>query len=553
MAFLHGVEVLELDGGPRPISTVKSSVIGLVGAAAKGPINKPVLIAGSRKEAVKIFGKPTGDNTIPDFLDAIFDQAGAMVVVVNAFDRSKVNSDTMRKSAAAMPYQFKKVEYKLSDFTFNGDSLDLGYKHLSNIVVKSVDEKITYVEGKAYEITSTTPATENSPASGNTILKLKDGNGSLMSNAQVKVSFVRYEVELDHDYVSDVVLKKIDGSKVYTDNTDYDVDEDKGVVIQVPSQGIKKEDKVLISYKYPDPTKAESNDIRGKGSDTGIQALLGAESTVYATPRILLAPGFTGKLSADKQGFHSDDVSSDLVSIADRLRAIVVADGPSTNDEDAKAYAALQGSARLYLVDPNVKVPGAANDEALIQPSSPRVAGIIAKSDNERGFWWSPSNRPVYGILGTDRAIDFTLGDSNARANLLNENNVATIIRQNGFRLWGNRSCSLDPKWKYISVRRTADLINDSLLRAHLWAVDRNITRNYVESVVESVNRYLRSLKAMGAIIDGKCWADPELNTPDQIMDGKVYFDFDFTPPYPAEHISFRSQMVDNYLKEVFA
>ena len=94
-------------------------------------------------------------------------------------------------------------------------------------------------------------------------------------------------------------------------------------------------------------------------------------------------------------------------------------------------------------------------------------------------------------------------------------------------------------------------MINDSLLKAHLWAVDQNITKTYIEDVSEGVNNYLRHLQAIGAIIGGKCWADPELNTPDQITQGKVYFDFDFTPPYPAEHITFRSRMVDDYLEEL--
>ena len=65
-------------------------------------------------------------------------------------------------------------------------------------------------------------------------------------------------------------------------------------------------------------------------------------------------------------------------------------------------------------------------------------------------------------------------------------------------------------------------------------------------------NAYLRHLTTIGAILGGKCWADPELNTPDQISQGKVYFDFDFTPPFPAEHITFRSQMVNDYLTEIF-
>jgi len=204
----------------------------------------------------------------------------------------------------------------------------------------------------------------------------------------------------------------------------------------------------------------------------------------------------------------------------------------------------------VYVVDPGVKILDATGAVS-IDPPSARVAGIIAKSDAERGFWWSPSNREVYGIVGTTRSVDFALGDANARANLLNEAKVATIIHQNGFRLWGNRTLSMDPKWAFLSVVRTADMINESLLRAHLWAVDRNITKTYLEDVVEGVNAYLSHLTQVGAILGGKCWADPDLNTPTELAAGKVYFDFDFTPPTPAEHVTFRSRLVNDYFEEV--
>jgi len=187
----------------------------------------------------------------------------------------------------------------------------------------------------------------------------------------------------------------------------------------------------------------------------------------------------------------------------------------------------------------------------VISPASARVAGMIARSDNERGFWWSPSNTQMNGIIGTARAVDFALGDSNARANLLNEQEVATIIHENGYRLWGNRTCSADPKFAFLSVTRTNDMINESILLAHLWAVDRNITKTYIEDVLAGINAYLGNLTAQGAILGGKAWVDPDLNTPDQIAQGHVWFDYDFTPPYPAERITMRSHLVNDYITEV--
>ena len=386
--FLHGVEVLEIDAGPRPIRTARSSVIGIVGTAPAAtdafPLNTPVLIAGSRAEAAALGA--TG--TLPAALDGIFDQAGAVVVVV------RVAADEVEAEALAN-------------------------------VVGGVDALTGQLEG--------------------------------------------------------------------------------------------------------------------------VHALLGAESVVGVAPRILCAPGFTHQRLNDE----ANPVVAELVGIAERLRAVIIADGPNTTDTAAIAAAGDFGTPRVYLVDPWVRV--FRDGETVAEPASARVAGLIAKSDQERGFWWSPSNQPINGIVGTARPVDFALGDANSRANLLNEQNVATIIRQDGFRLWGNRTLSSDPKWAFLSVRRTADIINDSLQRAHLWAVDRNITRTYVQDVEEGVNAYLRTLVAQGAILGGRCWADPDLNSPANIAQGKVWFNFDFTPPYPAEHITFRSQLVNDYLQEVFS
>ena len=70
--------------------------------------------------------------------------------------------------------------------------------------------------------------------------------------------------------------------------------------------------------------------------------------------------------------------------------------------------------------------------------------------------------------------------------------------------------------------------------------------------MIEGVSNYLRYLTSIGAILGGSCWADPDLNTADQIAQGKIFFDFDFTPVYPAEHITFRSHLVNDYVQEIF-
>jgi len=303
-----------------------------------------------------------------------------------------------------------------------------------------------------------------------------------------------------------------------------------------------------------------SNIVGNSTGFTGVHAFMAAESVVGFSPKVLIAPGFTHQRAEDTNNpgtYLLNPVVAELLGLAnnntsglgERLRAVVVADGPNVDDQAAISYAADHGSDRLYVVDPWVKVLDGTS--YIDQPPSARVAGLIAKVDAERGFWESPSNQLIAGITGTSRPVPFGLGDANSAANLLNEADVATIIRENGFRLWGNRTTSSDAKFAFLSVRRTADMVNESLLRAHLWAVDRCINRTYLQDVRESVNEYLRSLVARGAILGGECWVDPEANTDATIAAGQVVFDFDFTPCSPAERVTFRSVLTNGYLEEL--
>ncbi|GFR24764.1 phage tail protein [Trichonephila clavata] len=131
------------------------------------------------------------------------------------------------------------------------------------------------------------------------------------------------------------------------------------------------------------------------GEYQGIQAFLSSESIVHVAPRILIAPQFTHQLPGDA----GNPVVSALIPIAEKLRSIIVADGPNTNDEEAIKWRKSIGSSRVYVVDPWVKV-----FEEEEKPPSPFVAGLIAKVDSEQGFWHSPSNKEINGIVGTSRA-----------------------------------------------------------------------------------------------------------------------------------------------------
>ena len=289
------------------------------------------------------------------------------------------------------------------------------------------------------------------------------------------------------------------------------------------------------------------NNIKGNlAAKTGLHAFLDAESAVHVAPRILIAPGFTGV----KQGTSKNVVLAALIPVAEKLRAIIVAEGPNSTNTEALAWQKTIGSSRVYAVDPYVVV-GTPTLAQAAKPASPYVAGVIAALDGSRGFWHSPSNKPIHGIAGTSRGINYALSDKSSDANLLNENNLATIIYKNGYRLWGNRTCGTDPQWTFLSVRRTADMVYEAVENSMLWALDRPFSPNLIEDVQESINAYLRHLKAQGAILGGKSWLDKDLNNATSMAAGKLYIDFDIEPPAPLERLSFRAHRENGYYEEL--
>ena len=268
---------------------------------------------------------------------------------------------------------------------------------------------------------------------------------------------------------------------------------------------------------------------------TGVWAFLNAQSLTGVRPRILVAPGFSSTLA----------VAQAMNAVAMRLRAIHITDGPNTTNANAVTYAGNFGSDRQYLVDPQVEI--SSNGSTINAPASARVAGVIALTDNSLGFWYSPSNKPIQNIVGLARPIGYTAGDYYSGANILNAANVATIINLNGFRLWGNRATS----GNFLVSRRIADLIEDSIQAAIIWAVDRPVNKSFLEDVSAYVNQYISTLKQLGAIIDGRCWPDPNLNSPANLQAGNPYFNFDFVGPYPAERITFQVSVNNGYLTEI--
>ncbi|MDZ4325513.1 MAG: phage tail sheath family protein [Pseudomonas sp.] len=321
-----------------------------------------------------------------------------------------------------------------------------------------------------------------------------------------------------------------------------------GAAITKACQAIYAKAKAVIIAigvaKLEDPalqTSAIIGGVLASGQRTGLQALLDGKSLFNAQPRLLIAPGHS----------TTQAVATAMDSLAQKLRAIGIIDGPGTTDEAAMAYADNFGSRNLFMVDPGVQFWDTDASKTVDAPGSAWTAGLFAWTDATYGFWASPSNKEFVGITGTTRAVEYLDGDDTCRANLLNNANITTIIRDDGFRLWGNRTLSSDPKWAFVTRVRTLFILMDAVQAGHKWAVDRSITKTYVKDVTDGLEAFMRDLKNQGAVINFEVYADHELNTASQIEQGKVYWRIRFTDVPPAENPNFLFEVTNEWMTEV--
>ena len=280
---------------------------------------------------------------------------------------------------------------------------------------------------------------------------------------------------------------------------------------------------------------------------TGVYGLLAAKAVTGFKPKILIAPGFTHQ---QLQAGAANPVVMALRGVADKLRAIVVTDGPSDTDAAAVSKATLEAGERVYPVEPTVGVLDRTGVIAQ-RATSAFVAGAIAWSDQERGFWWSPSNVTLNGVISTGRPIEFSRSDPTASSNILNAAGVAVIVNDDGFRIHGNRTPPNDGEYEFLSQRRAMDAVFDAIENAFRWAQDRPFSANLLDDIAGAVEAYQRELKAKGAQLGGRVWIDPELNAEATFRQGRLYVNMDGETAAPLDRLTFLFQRETGYYAEL--
>ncbi|MGL5343223.1 MAG: phage tail sheath protein [Plesiomonas sp.] len=280
--------------------------------------------------------------------------------------------------------------------------------------------------------------------------------------------------------------------------------------------------------------------VTAEGKKTGMKALLAAQAQLGVKPRILGVPGH-----------DTLAVTTELVAIAQQLRAFVYANANGCKTiEDVIAYRENFSQRELMIIWPDFISWDTVTNANTTAFATARALGLRAKIDQETGWHKSLSNVGVNGVTGLSADVFWDLQDPATDAGLLNENQITTLIRKDGFRFWGSRCCSDDPLFAFECYTRTAQVLADTMAEAHMWAIDKSLTPSLARDIIEGINAKLREMVSGGYLLGGRCWLNPDANTKETLKAGKLTLDYDYTPVPPLENLMLRQRITDTYLMD---
>ena len=503
-----GVYVEEVDRGSKPIEGVGTAVAAFVGLTAHAPIDDPndptPRLVTNWSEYTRLYGGFVDGAMLPHAVYGFFNNGGGSCYIVRV--PASDEDDDRAHAAAALP---------------SGAKADL-----ETLRVEALDE------GGPYDVVVDVPPTEDDKPPSKFNVKV-------LANGREAETYENLTFGSGARNVETVVNRESSAIRVEAP----------------PQQGVSAAERIPQPGTYrlepvaPEPSTVATTDFEGTEDDrTGIRGLVIAEDvTMVAVPDLVTAATSNGDV--DLELFKA--VQTTLIDHCESSGRMAILDAPpgmrpqqikqwrsDVAMYDAK-YAALYYP-WLEVANPN---PSATNGHRTLRvPPSGHVAGIWARNDSSRGVWKAPANEVVRGALNVDFKV--TSGEQE----LLNPVGINCIrpFGTRGIRVWGARTLSSDPAWRYVNVRRLFNFIEESILRGTQWIVFEPNDLDLWQRVKRTITAFLIGMWRQGALLGAtpeqafyvKC--DEETNPPESIDEGKLVVEIGIAPVKPAEFVIFR-------------
>ncbi|GAA3193183.1 MULTISPECIES: phage tail sheath family protein [Streptomyces] len=514
-----GVYVEEVASGSRPIEGVGTSVAAFVGLAPTGPLNQPTLVT-NWSQYVAAFGEFTDGYYLAHSVYGFFNNGGSAAYVVRV-GGAAADAATQSGAPAAVPAAAAPAELTPGEPTA-----------LGTFAVRALTSG---TGGGALSVEVADPEGEG-PAERFRLL-VKDGDKVAETfDVSAKKSTRNYVVtQVKERSKLITVLEAAPSSQLARpDNQTVEL----ARPVQVPAAPAPAAPAAAPAV-HPGPAEylGDSADRTGFG---GLEAV--DEISMVAVPD-LMAAYQRGAIGLEEVKAVQLGLIAHCELMGDRVA--VIDPPPGLNARDIRVWrqeTAGYDSKYAAVYYPWVKVFDPASGQTKMIPPSGHVSGIWARNDFERGVHKAPANEVVRG------AVDLETQITRGEQDLLNPIGVNCIraFPGRGIRVWGARTLSSDPAWRYINIRRYFNYLEESILIGTQWVVFEPNDEALWARIRRNVSAFLVNEWRNGALFGSrpedafyvKC--DAETNTTESVDLGRVICEIGIAPVKPAEFVIFR-------------
>ncbi|GAA3553310.1 phage tail sheath family protein [Kribbella ginsengisoli] len=490
-----GVYVEEVSSGSKPIEGVGTAVAAFVGFAEKGPLDEPVLVT-NWTQFVETFGQFTEGALLAHSVYGYFLNGGGTAYVVRVGGGPGQRSGEPVEPAA-----------RGTELPSNGSGKPL--------VVRAI-------EGAAGGPLTVEVQEASEPADETFKLVVRSG---------------------EDEEVFDNITTRRGPANVVTalrKSRWIAAEEVKGGALAVPETGSR----TTVPRNEPVRRTAGAAEYIGDAEErTGFSGLEAVDDiTMLCVPDLMTAYQ-AGTLDLDGVKAVQSAMIAHCELMSDRVAILDPPPGLRPQQiKDWRLNVAGYDSKYAALYWPWVKVSDPRSGKPLMMPPSGHVAGVWARNDDTRGVHKAPANEVIRGVL--DLQSSLTRGEHD-QLNPIGVNCLRFFPGQ-GIRIWGARTLSSDPEWRYLNVRRLFNYLEKSILGGTNWVVFEPNDPFLWSSVERIIGMFLRRVWRTGALFGRtpeeafyvKC--DAENNPPESRDAGILTVDIGVAPVKPAEFVVFR-------------
>ena len=491
-----GIFVEEIPGGPRPIEGVATGTAAFLGETERGP-TKPQLVT-SHKEYERHFGTAFGDGKyLPYAISGFFENGGRRAFICRVVGAGATSSTLeiggLRIDAVGAGTWGNRIHVRLDE-----SSAGKGPAGFRLRVAYWQAESPSGAYPDPFE-----PA-EDSPLPKPALVEDFDG---LVWDDPASPDFYQKRLQ--------------DGSAVV------------GVTAQAPLTARPQGAFTALGGGGEAAAAPGAREFAGDNSDPALRTGLAAlDLDAYREVALIAAPA------------ASDAVVSEVQSHCERNRfRFAVVDSPAGMGDPASLdpRSAWDTSYAAFYY-PWIAVTDLQGGDLRLVPPSGHVLGLYARTDIERGVWKAPTGDILRGAADLEHHIDSRTQD------MLNPRGVNAIrsFPGRGVLVWGARTLSSNPLWKYVSVRRLFLFLERSIQEGTQWVVFEPNDERLWAKVRDTIRLFLRTQWRNGALMGQSeeqafvIACDRSTMTQDDILNGRLICEIGIAPVRPAEFVIFR-------------